>query len=199
MIELKNISFSYHKKGPEILKEASLVAPDGACTVLTGENGAGKSTLVGILAGILKPLGGQLSVTGRLGYLPQEPSLFDDMTAKENLVFFAKLSKHRLPAPDELPFGVAEFLGKKAGELSGGMKKRLSLACTLLSDPDTLLLDEPAAALDAHYREELKTRLLALRDAGKCLLYIGHSPEEYAEFCDRHYFLSDGRLCELLV
>ncbi len=197
MIELKNITFSYGKGKPNILKNVSLSAMDGKCTVLIGENGAGKSTLVGILAGILKAQCGEFHMSGRLGYLPQEPSLFDDMTAKENLLFFAKLAGVGMPKPETLPFGVAEFLNKKAGELSGGMKKRLSLACTLLGDPDTLLLDEPAAALDAHYRTVLKDELTKLRENGKCLLYIGHTEEEYKDLCDKRYLLSDGELREL--
>ncbi len=196
MIELQNVSFAYGKKGPMLLNGISLIAKDGECTVLVGENGAGKSTLVGLLAGILKPCGGNIRHTGKMGYLPQDPSLFEDMTARENLLFFAKLAGVTLPAPASLPFGVSEFLSMRAGELSGGMKKRLSLACTLLSEPDTLLLDEPAAALDVGYRKELNALLFALRAKGKCLLYIGHTEQEYRNFCDKRLLLSEGTLTE---
>lgn len=192
MLEIRNLSFSYEKTGPNILSDVSLTAADGACTVLIGENGAGKSTLVGLLAGTLKPKGGTIRHTGRLGYLPQDSALFDDMTARENLRFFAKLYGVSLPRDEALPFGISEFLGKKAGELSGGMKKRLSLACLLIGEPDTLLLDEPSASLDADNRALLAETVIGLRAKGKCILYIGHNEEEYRQFCDARYLLCDG-------
>lgn len=194
MIELSHLTFSYGKSKPNILTNVSLIAEDGKCTVLCGENGAGKSTLVGLLAGILQPSGGTVRHTGRLGYLPQESALFDDMSARDNLKFFAKLYGVTLPKDSELPFGVSNFLGKKAGELSGGMKKRLSLACMLIGKPDTLLLDEPSAALDSEHRKELMQLLWSLRRDGKCILYIGHDVKEYRELCDARYLLSEGTL-----
>ncbi|MBO5305835.1 MAG: ABC transporter ATP-binding protein [Clostridia bacterium] len=196
MLELLHVSFSYGKHKPNVLTDVSLTAKDGKCTVLVGENGAGKSTLVGLLAGTLKAKSGNVTHTGRLGYLPQGSALFDDMTARENLLFFAKLYGVPIPSPDSLPFGVSEFLGKRAGELSGGMKKRLSLACMLIGNPDTLLLDEPAASLDAHNRAILAETITDLRAKGKCILYIGHSEEEYRDFCDARYLLSDGTVTE---
>lgn len=196
MLELSHVSFSYGKNKPNILTDISLTAEDGACTVLVGENGAGKSTLVGLLAGTLKADRGRVTHTGRLGYLPQESALLDDMTARENLLFFAKLYGVAQPKDAELPFGVAEFLDKRAGELSGGMKKRLSLACTLLGKPDTLLLDEPCASLDASNQKILADMLIELRQSGKCILYIGHNEEEYRSFCDTRYRLCDGTLIQ---
>ncbi len=194
MIEMSHLTFSYGKHTPNILTDVSLVAEDGECTVLCGENGAGKSTLVGLLAGILQPSGGTVRHTGRLGYLPQESALFDDMSARDNLKFFAKLYGTKLPQDSELPFGTADFLGKKAGELSGGMKKRLSLACMLIGKPDTLLLDEPSAALDAEHRKELVQLLSSLRKEGKCILYIGHDVQDYRELCDKRYLLSGEKI-----
>ena len=194
MFELSHLTFSYGKHKPNILTDISLVAKDGTCTVLCGENGAGKSTLVGLLAGTLHPQSGTVRHTGRLGYLPQESALFDDMSAKDNLRFFAKLYGISLPADSKLPFGVSAFLNKKAGELSGGMKKRLSLACMLIGDPDTLLLDEPSAALDKEHRAELVQILLSLRQREKCILYIGHNEQEYRMLCDARYLLSEGKL-----
>lgn len=199
MLELSHVSFSYGKGKPNILTDATLTAPDGTCTVLVGENGAGKSTLVGLLAGTLKADHGRVTHTGRLGYLPQESALLDDMTARENLLFFSKLYGVPKPKDKELPFGVAEFLDKRAGELSGGMKKRLSLACTLLGNPDTLLLDEPCASLDAHNQKLLTDILQDLRRNGKCILYIGHNEEEYRAFCDKRYRLCDGTVVEDLL
>jgi ABC-type multidrug transport system ATPase subunit len=194
MIELSHLTFSYGKNKPTILSDVSLIAKDGECTVLCGENGAGKSTLVGLLAEILKPTDGTVHHTGRLGYLPQESALFDDMSARDNLKFFARLYGVPLPKDSELPFGVADFLNKKAGELSGGMKKRLSLACTLIGSPDTLLLDEPSAALDSEHRQQLIQLLLTLRNEGKCILYIGHDEKEYREICNARYLLDKKKI-----
>lgn len=197
MIVLSHLSFSFGKNDTDVLHDISFTAPDGSCTVLTGANGAGKSTLVAILAGILTPKSGTAKHTGKLGYLPQDPSLFDDMTVRENLIFFTRLAGTHLPPPEELPFGVGEFSDKRVGELSGGMKKRVSLACVLTGNPDTLLLDEPCAALDISYRAELTETIRTLRRAGKCILYIGHTEEEYRPFCNRRYLLENGKLTDL--
>lgn len=196
MIELSHVSFSYGKAKPMVLQDVCLTAPTGQCTVLTGENGSGKSTLIGILAGVLKPKRGKVRITGRRGYVPQESALLDDMTVEENIRFFSKLAKVKCPAREELPFGIEEFYHQRVGALSGGMKKRVSLACALLGDPDTLLLDEPAASLDEGYRQLLVETLLQLRQKGVCLIYIGHREEEYRAFCDRRYTLREGVLFE---
>lgn len=193
MIRLEQVAFSYTKNGPLVLKNASFTAGDGKCTVLVGENGSGKSTAIGIIAGILRCTAGKAEHTGKLGYVPQESALFDDMTVLENLTFFAALSGKKLPEDKKaFPFDISEFLSKKVGNLSGGMKKRVSLACMLAGDPQTILLDEPHSALDAHYRGELSELIKKLRDEGKCILYVGHRVDEYIGFCDERYLLSDG-------
>lgn len=195
MISLEHVSFSYRKKGSMVLRDISLTAEDGRCTVLMGENGSGKSTAIAIMAGILTPNEGKVTRSGSLGYVPQDSALFDDMTVMENLKFFAGIAGKELPADlGALPFDIAEFRGKKVGSLSGGMKKRVSIACALIGNPQTILLDEPHSSLDAHYRAVLSETVASLRKAGKCIIYVGHREDEYMDFCDTRYLLSGGAL-----
>lgn len=193
MISLEHISFSYRKKSPPVLSDVSLTANDGCCTVLMGENGSGKSTAISIMAGILTPGSGKVTRKGTLGYVPQDSSLFDDMTVLENLKFFAGIADKELPADkNTLPFDIAEFIDKRVGSLSGGMKKRVSIACALIGEPQNLLLDEPHSSLDAHYRAVLSETVAVLRRMGKCVIYVGHREDEYIDFCDDRYLLSGG-------
>ncbi|MGN1002312.1 MAG: ATP-binding cassette domain-containing protein [Oscillospiraceae bacterium] len=185
MTEVDGLCFSYGKH--RILNGLSFAAGPGECVVLAGPNGSGKSTALSLLAGVLRPDAGRIRIQGRVGYVPQGTALFEDMSAGENLRFFARLAG--CPAPDTLPFGVEKHLDRKVSKMSGGMKKQLSIACALLGDPALLLLDEPCAALDMEYREELIALVRELKARGKTLVYAGHEPMEFASFYDRLLFL----------
>jgi ABC-2 type transport system ATP-binding protein len=137
-----------------VLDDASLSARCGEAVAVIGENGAGKSTLLGICAGLIRPDRGQVVVRGRLGYCPQEPGLFDLLSADEHLALFAPalhLSR-RLALEcgrellDEFAFPVAD--SSPAGQLSGGARQKLNLALALLGSPNVLLLDEPYQGFD---------------------------------------------------
>lgn len=191
MVELQDICFSYGRK--RILKNLSFSVAPGECVVLAGPNGTGKSTAVSILTGVLRPKSGTVRLGGELGFAPQGTALFDDMTAGDNLRFFAGLKHCRVPK--ELPFGVAQYLNTRVSRLSGGMKKQVSIACALLGDPKIIVLDEPCESLDVSYREELEALIRQRKEQGCAIVYVGHEPMEFASIYDKVVFLKDG--CEI--
>lgn len=185
MLEIKNISFRYRRK--MVLRDVSFSVGKGECFVLAGANGAGKSTLLSIIAGILKPGSGEVLCRGKIGYLPQGISLFEDMSVNDNLQFFAGLAKCSIP--EFLPFSLEERRHEKVGKLSGGQKKQLSIACALLGNPEILLLDEPIASLDIVFRDEFLEMLCELKAQGMTIVYVGHDPAEFESICDSILFL----------
>ena len=185
MLEIKNISFRYRRK--MVLRDVSFSVGKGECFVLAGANGAGKSTLLSIIAGILKPGSGEVLCRGKIGYLPQGISLFEDMSVNDNLQFFAGLAKCSIP--EFLPFSLEERRHEKVGKLSGGQKKQLSIACALLGNPEILLLDEPIASLDIVFRDEFLEMLRELKAQGMTIVYVGHDPAEFESICDSILFL----------
>lgn len=181
MITAENLCFSYKKN--KVLDGLSFTVNDGECLVFTGPNGCGKSTALAIAAGVLKADSGRVESHGRIGYLPQSAALFSDMTVLANLRFFARLSGKKLG--DGLPLGLGELKDTRVSKLSGGQRKRLSIACALIGEPDILLLDEPCAALDKEWKEAFLSMVKYRKEQGCAIIYVGHDPAEYSDFADR--------------
>jgi ABC-type multidrug transport system ATPase subunit len=188
-----------------------LEARPGAVTALVGPNGSGKTTLLLVLAGLLTPDGGEVSVAGhdpvtagpaaraRTGWMPDAFGTWDSLTAREVLTTFADayrldraLSRHRI---DELLATVhlTEYADRPASVLSRGQKQRLGLARALVHDPQVLLLDEPASGLDPRSRVDLRQLLRRLAEEGRTVLVSSHVLTELEEMCDDAVFLSRGR------
>ncbi|WP_370554067.1 ATP-binding cassette domain-containing protein [Edwardsiella tarda] len=183
----------------------------GAVMGLVGPDGAGKTTLMRILAGLLKPSAGRVSVVGLdpvrqdrqlhalLGYMPQKFGLYEDLTVMENLVLYAELRGVTGAARAStfarlLAFtSLAPFTDRLAGKLSGGMKQKLGLACTLLGSPQVLLLDEPGVGVDPISRHELWRMVHELADEGMLILWSTSYLDE-AEQCREVLLLNEGRL-----
>jgi len=187
MLSASNIQKKY---ASPVLKGVSLQINQGEIIGIAGENGSGKSTLLAILAGILDADSGEVNIDGEIGYVPQEPALFDNLSVKDNLRFWAKAYKqdwkkvlHLLP--DE------SMLKKRIVQLSGGMKKRLSIVLACLNDPQLLIMDEPTAALDIGFKGELKQMLDQIRIQNRTVIFSTHQPDELA-WCDRIYILREG-------
>ena len=189
MIEINNISFAYGKnrRKKTVVENLAFRASPGECVVLAGPNGAGKSTVLSIAAGILKPDTGTVKKSGPAAYVPQGTALPEDMTVDECLRFFAGLCKCEVP--DSLPFSVNEIKKQKISSLSGGMKKQLSIACATLSAPPIILLDEPCAALDMVFRDEMIKTVIEWKKKNKAIVYVGHDPAEFFSFFDTVVFL----------
>lgn len=184
----------------------------GEIVGLLGPNGSGKSTTLLAAAGILEPCGGRVTVCGlgrdrdpdgyarRVGLVPQEPALYDELSAEANLHFFGRLygiAGNRLRARVAAALSQARLnhrAGDRVSTLSGGMRQRLNLAVALLHNPPVLLLDEPTAALDPASRDSLFATLHDLREAGHAILLTTHHLDEAEHGCDRIALLERGRL-----
>ncbi len=206
-IEIRGLSKSFGRV--DALKEVSLDIPRGKITGLLGPNGAGKTTLIKAMAGSVRPSSGSVSVLSydpvrmrkelrkKIGYMPQNPSIYEDLTARENITFFARL--HGLKDSDSRTEDILEFndLKDRADDpvhtFSGGMKKRVSLACALVHDPELLFLDEPTAAIDPVLRKKFWEMFRHLADAGKTIIISTHLMDE-ALHCDMLALLSDGQV-----
>lgn len=202
-IEIKEIKKRY--RGQQVLKGVSLDAQSGSCTGILGANGCGKSTLLSILAGVQRPDGGSFLCDGQdllaksrlrqqlVGYVPQGTPLLEELTAKDNLLLWYNAStlKKELESGILSQLGIGEFLKKPVHKLSGGMKKRLAIGCSVATHPPILLLDEPTAALDLPCRQTIAAYLRSYREAGGILLLVTHDPQELA-LCDQCIILHDG-------
>ena len=192
----------------------SLSVGRGEVFGLLGPNGAGKSTTVHMAVGLLAPDAGTVDVGGlgsprqpavraRIGVAPQGLSLYELLTAEENLAFFGRI--YRLP-PERLAsritqslefVGLADRRGDRVDSYSGGMKRRLNLAAAILHDPDLVLLDEPTVGVDPQSRNAIFDSLLALKAAGKTIVYTTHYMEEASRLCDRVAIIDHGKLLAL--
>jgi ABC-2 type transport system ATP-binding protein len=180
-----------------VLLDATLSVGRGELVAVTGENGAGKTTLLRVIAGLLRPHAGTVRRTGRLGYCPQEPLVFDRLRVAENFRYFAVaygMADWRAAMArwtERLRFPGAER--RLAGTLSGGTRQKLNLALALMHEPDLLLLDEPYAAFDWETYLGFWTLADALRAAGCAILVVSHFVYDHTR-CDRVVALRDGVL-----
>jgi ABC-2 type transport system ATP-binding protein len=177
----------------------SLDADAGELVGIIGPNGAGKTTLLSMLAGIQRPDGGEIAqAPDRLGWVPQQPSLYGKLTVEENLRLFARLE--RCPdvdgAVDRMldQTDLRERADSLASTLSGGNRQRLNIAIGLLSDPQVLLLDEPSAALDPRQRARLWEFIVEHASGGTAVVYSTHNVQEVDRYANRLLVLADGEL-----
>ena len=182
-----------------VLEPLDLDLAGGEVVALGGPNGAGKSTLLAILAGALAPSGGEVAAAEprRVGWMAQQPALYRRLTARENLLLFARLAG--LDDPDAAVARALEAVGlvreeRRAAELSVGNVQRVNLAIGLLGEPLVLLLDEPTASLDVAHRRRLWQLLDGLRAAGGAVLFATHNLEEARRSADRLLVLQEGRV-----
>lgn len=187
MTGLHNVCFSYGKR--KILENLSFSVEPGECVVLAGPNGSGKSTALAILAGVFRPDSGEVHADGPIGYVPQGTALFEDMTVGDNLRFFAGTAGAEIQKP--LPFDVEQMWKKKVSKLSGGMKKRVSIASALTGSPRLVLLDEPCASLDVVYKAELISLIQDLKKRECAIVYVSHDPMEVASFYNKLIYFGD--------
>lgn len=206
MIRLNGIKKSYGRKS--ILTGVDLEVPRGRCVGLVGENGSGKSTLLSIMAGALKADSGTIYYHDKLmvrredlaryaAFVPQENPLIEELSVRDNLrlwyadapVSLEEALKGGLPHE----MGLSRFLREKVRNLSGGMKKRLAIACALANAAPVLLLDEPAASLDLVMKQDILTYLKRYLARGGTVVISSHDRDELA-LCDDLYHLSGGTL-----
>jgi ABC-2 type transport system ATP-binding protein len=210
MLEVRGLRKAYG----ELLavREVSFSLGAGEVLGLLGPNGAGKTTTVSMISGIVSPDAGQVLVGGaplagdtdvkkrRIGLVPQDLALYDELSALANLRFFGSLYDLDSAALDSAIasslqlVGLSERARDRVGTFSGGMKRRLNLAAGLLHDPDILLLDEPTVGVDPQSRNAIFSNLETLKSRGKALLYTTHYMEEVERLADRVVIIDHGRV-----
>ena len=205
IIEIENLCKNYKTK--KALKELSLEINQGELFGLLGVNGAGKTTLIKILCGLTKKNSGSVKISGYdldkdidkikeiIDISPQETSVANNLSVKENLEFFANIYGSGQDVINDIveTFSLEEVLSQKAKTLSGGYKRRLSIAIALVSKPQILFLDEPTLGLDVFARRELWTIIKKLHKSITIIL-TSHYLEEIESLCDRVAILSHGQL-----
>jgi ABC-2 type transport system ATP-binding protein len=192
--------------------DVSLHAGKGETIGLLGPNGAGKTTTVSMIAGLVRPDAGSVKIEGRVvtgdtdpaklrvGLVPQDLALFDELPAAENLRLFAALydlagvSATRAIGQALELVGLADRARDRVRTFSGGMKRRLNLAAALLHDPQILLLDEPTVGVDPQSRNAIFDNLETLKGQGKTLVYTTHYMEEAERLCDRIVIIDHGKV-----
>jgi ABC-2 type transport system ATP-binding protein len=198
--------------GLRVIRGGTVVLPDLSCEIrrgsvtgLLGPSGSGKSTFIRAVVGVQRTAGGTVDVLGepagsrglrtRVAYMTQEPSVYGDLTVRENLRFFARV----LAAPSDsvdralARVSLVEFADAVVNRLSGGQRARVSLASTLLGEPELIVLDEPTVGLDPVLRRDLWDLFHRLADHGATLLVSSHVMDE-ADRCDELLLLRAGRL-----
>ena len=209
LLSIHELSYSFGKR--QAVRELSLEVRRGEVLGLLGPNGAGKTTTISCIAGLLKDWTGEMQFNGRpfapandaknrlqLGFVPQELAIYPNLTAVENLVFFAKLSglptaqrKQSVEKNLELA-GLTDRRNDLVNTFSGGMQRRLNLACGLVHRPALILLDEPTVGVDPQSRNHIFETLMRLREEGHSLVYTTHYMEEAQRLCDRIAVMHEG-------
>ncbi len=182
---------------------------------LLGPNGAGKSTTLSLISGLLKPEPGAVQIEGldmalqpgkakgKLGVVPQEPAVYKELTARQNLKFFGELNDLRGENLDRAIASVLEVVGltdradEKVGNYSGGMQRRLNIAIGIVHSPALVIMDEPTVGVDPQSRRHILDTVKKLRDRGTSVIYTSHYVEEVEELCDRVAIMDHGRLIAL--
>ena len=206
-IEVEKVSFNYAKL--KALSDLSLRIPRGISFGVLGPNGAGKTTLIRLLVGLLKQKEGRIQLLGQhptrqmahlIGYMPQQHSLYNELSVAQNVDFFAKI--YRLKNRTERAKRVEEVLRlvnlwerRNDGimKLSGGMKQRVSLACAIVHNPPLLFLDEPTVGLDPELRANFWQHFANLNSRGVTIIVSSHTMDDAAH-CNRLAFLRSGRV-----
>ena len=193
------------RRGKEVLHGLTFTVPAGRITGLLGPSGGGKSTLLRSVVGVQAGVRGTLTVLGRpagdadlrrrIGYVTQSPAVYNDLTVRRNLQYFAEVAGARAGRVDAVLADVdlTDAAGQRVDQLSGGQQARVSLATALLAEPELLVLDEPTVGLDPVLRRDLWQLFRRLADTGRTLVVSSHVMDE-ASRCDRLLLLRDGDL-----
>ena len=209
VLEVSNLSKSYGDR--RALDVISFAIGPGEIFGLLGPNGAGKTTTIGLIATILRPSGGGVrvaghsatdelvAVRGKVGLVPQQICVYPTLTAEENLRFFGEMYGLRDDALATRVEAMLELVGlvprkrDRVDAFSGGMQRRLNLACGLIHEPELLLLDEPTVGLDPQSRERIFSAVEDLAAGGMAVLYTTHYMEEAERLCHRVAIMDEGR------
>jgi len=209
-IAINNLIFDYGKL--RVINDISMEIPAGTSFGLLGPNGSGKTTLIRLLVGLLKPATGNIRCLGNapsraiarlIGYMPQLPSLYTELSVKQNIDFFARIyglkdKKERESRVDEV-IKLVDLWDKRKTQvmkLSGGMKQRVSLGCAIVHRPPLIFLDEPTVGLDPDVRVNFWEHFESLTRGGSTLVVSSHTMDDAAH-CQKLVFLRQGKVIAL--
>lgn len=213
MLELKSISKSFRadfwKKKQKILNQISFKIPNGEIVGFVGKNGCGKTTSIKTILGIIKPDCGQVifskelgstrkEIFNKIGYLPENPRFFENLTGKSFLTLMAKLhgleNKFILERIDYLSdkLGILDDVDKKIGKYSKGMKQKIGFIAAIFHHPKLIILDEPLSGLDPISRRIFKEMIIDLKNEGASILMTSHILEDLFEISDQIIYMQDG-------
>jgi len=206
MLEVKNISKSFYRK--IALDDVSLHVNQGEIFGLLGPNGAGKTTLIRIINRIIEPDSGHVRLNGdlmtqkhlsQIGYLPEERGLYKSMTVQDHAIFLARLrglskaDANRLLDQWLEKFNIGDWRKKRIEELSKGMAQKVQFICTVLHEPNLLILDEPLSGFDPINVELIKQELIEMRAKGKTIILSTHNMKSVEEICDRAALIHEAK------
>lgn len=206
MIKVKDLTFSYNNK--PFIENVNFEVQKGEIFGFLGPSGAGKSTLQKILTGLITDYQGSAMVNGqeskkhdqhfyeKIGVDFEFPSLYEKLTAKQNLEFFGSLYSGKLWNVEELldSVGLLTDANKKVGAFSKGMKSRLNFVKSILHNPEVLFLDEPTSGLDPSNSRQMKEMILKEKEKGTTIILTTHNMLDATELCDRVAFIVDGKI-----
>jgi ABC-2 type transport system ATP-binding protein len=208
VIQISNLEKTY--KGVKRVNNVSMEVKEGEIFGLLGANGAGKSTLMSILATVLKPTAGNVLINGfdlkkekqnihqMIGFVPQEIALWEEFTVKDNFRFWSKFAKGKSSEEHIAQlcraFSLQDKWNEKVANLSGGMKRKLNIAVSLIHNPSILLMDEPTVGIDLQSKLEINRTIQMMAEQGKTILYITHDIHEIIHLCDRIGVMEEGSL-----
>lgn len=204
MLEVRDVTRAYGRN--KVLKGISFIAKPGEQIAIIGRNGSGKSTFLRILSGIDKPAGGNVLFWGHeairdksvfrrfTGYLPQDNPLLDELSVQDNISLWSGIGGR--PSENLIrEFSLDDILKKKVTQLSGGMKRRVAIACACVNNPPVLIMDEPTASLDIYYKKEIRAWMKSFRQGNGIIVVATHDELEMND-STRVFRMEQGILTE---
>ena len=208
MLEINNIYKEYDNQ--VAVDGINLEVKKGEIFGILGPNGAGKSTLIGMICGLVKKTSGEIIYEEdskkivkwkeNIGIVPQDFALYWDLTARENIRFFCSLYGYKGSELNKRTDKILDFVGlsdvgnKLATNFSGGMKRRLNIACAIAHSPKLIIMDEPTVGIDPQSRNHILESVLKLRDEGATIIYTSHYMQEVDDICDRIAIVDKGKV-----
>jgi len=212
VIEISNLTKRYRPADQLAVDGLNLNIRQGEIFGLLGPNGAGKTTTISILCTHLQPTSGKIKINGKeifsnqlairkeIGFVPQDIALYEQLTAKENLLFFGNMfGMHGKELKSKIDywlnaFGLEEKAGKRIKTFSGGMKRRVNLIAALLHEPKILFLDEPTVGIDVQSKNVIIDYLKEVNKKGTTIIYTSHHMDEAEHFCSRIAIIDYGKI-----
>jgi len=186
--------------GKAVLDNISFTVAEKDCACFIGRNGCGKSTLLNLLSGMLKADSGKIKIDGGggIGFAPQTDILFNDLSVSDNLKFWACAAgvkvKNLWTNECVKVLDIEAIKKKKIKNLSAGMRRRVSVAVSVMKNPDVVILDEPFSGLDIYFKTSLISYLKKLNETGKTIIYTSHSADEIIGLCNKIFLIEGGKI-----